>query len=67
MVAASHLEKLKEKLPVLQESLGGECEIQNRYLREKLEKLDESISEFTEEIICCRIDILERETAEHPN
>lgn len=61
IVAASHLEKLKTKLPDLQESLGPECEIQNKYLNEKLGKINEAVSEFTEEIICCRIDLLEKE------
>ncbi len=59
LIAALHLEQMKEKLPDLQDLVGSQCEIQNKYLKEKIAKIEESISDHTEEILCYRIELLE--------
>lgn len=50
---------MKEKLPDLQGLVGSQCDIQNKYLKEKIAQVEESISDHTEELLCYRIELLE--------
>ena len=64
LVAAHQLERMKSKLPDLIEAVGEDCEVQKMYISNKLSGIQETLTEYTEELMCHRIELLEEESVQ---
>ncbi len=61
LVAAYHLDQMQKFIPTLQ-VISGNCDLQKDYLRDKIAETESNIREALDEIIACKIDLLDEST-----